>query len=69
MEKRYGERIELHCHTGKSEGYGLCEPEDILLYIKDQGMTAVAFTDFGNVLSYPDIQEVFKRDKNIKMIE
>lgn len=65
MEKRYGERIELHCHTGKSEGYGLCEPEDILLYIKDQGMTAVAFTDFGNLLSYPDIQEVFKRDHGI----
>lgn len=53
---KYKERVELHCHTNQSEGYGVSDVEDILQLVKEENMRAVAFTDYGNLYSYSKIQ-------------
>ena len=44
-ERKYKERVELHCHTGFSEMDGTCSVRDILRFANEQGMSSVAFTD------------------------
>ena len=53
---KYKERVELHCHTNQSEGYGVSDVEDILQLVKEENMRAVAFADYGNLYSYSKIQ-------------
>ena len=59
--KKYKERVELHCHTNKSEGYGVSKIEEILQFVKEEHMSTIAFTDYGNVLAYPLIHEYINR--------
>lgn len=61
MKTRYTERVELHCHTNKSEGYGICDPLDILKFAKQNQMSAVEFTDYGNIIAYPEVQHLTGR--------
>ena len=55
MEKKYIERVELHCHSKFSKGEGVDSPEEILRYAESMGMKTVAITDIGEVLAFPEM--------------
>lgn len=61
------ERVELHCHSNYSRLDGLGAPADIIAFAKDKGMTAVAITDHGEVVAFPELAKKavyyqYKRD-------
>ena len=61
------ERVELHCHTNCSRMNGVSDSRDIFRYAKQEGMKAIAFTDYDNISVYPEVQ-TFAEEKygNIK---
>lgn len=63
------ERVELHCHTSCSRMNGVSDSGDIFRYANKEGMKAIAFTDYDNILAYPEVQ-TFAEEKygNIKPI-
>ena len=63
------ERVELHCHTNCSRMNGVSDSRDIFRYAKQEGMKAIAFTDYDNISVYPEVQ-TFAGEKygNIKPI-
>ncbi|MBQ7645928.1 MAG: PHP domain-containing protein, partial [Clostridia bacterium] len=61
-------RVELHLHTIMSATDGFCDPSDVLQAAEDMGMPAVAFTDHGNIQSYPLVMKGLKAHKNVKPI-
>lgn len=69
MGLKNNERVELHCHTNYSRMDGLSDSEDIFRYAKQKGMKAIAFTDYDNILVYPEIQSLAEGEYgNIKPI-
>ena len=69
MGLNYNERVELHCHTNCSRMNGVSDSGDIFRYANKEGMKAIAFTDYDNILVYPEVQ-TFAEEKygNIKSI-
>ena len=61
MEKKYKNRVELHCHSKYSKMDGIASPREILEYADGLGMQAVATTDTNSVLAFPDVYEEWKR--------
>lgn len=69
MKRDKTKRVELHCHTSKSRLEGLGSVDDILKIVEAQNMNVVAFTDYDNVLAWPEIQRrVEKSYRSIKPI-
>ena len=68
MEGRYLNRVELHCHTGFSEMDGTASVKEVIDFAINQGMTSVAFTDHGNVMAYPEIQNYCEHRDGFKPI-
>ena len=50
------ERIELHCHTCGSRMNGTAGSTDIFRYARQEGIKAIAFTDYDTISTYPEIQ-------------
>ncbi|MEG1743345.1 MAG: PHP domain-containing protein, partial [Clostridia bacterium] len=61
-------RVELHLHTNMSANDALSEPGAVMERAEKWGMSAVAFTDHGNVQSFPEIMKVQKKHPNVKPI-
>ena len=68
MNRKYLNRVELHCHTGYSVEDGTASVKDIVDFAIRQGMESVAFTDHGNVMAYPEIQHYCERREGFKPI-
>lgn len=68
MDRKYLNRVELHCHTGYSVQDGTVSVRDIVDFAVNNGMTSVAFTDHGNVMAYPEIQHYCERKEGFKPI-
>ena len=68
MDKKYINRVELHCHTGFSENDGTASVRDIINFAVREGISSVAFTDHGNVMAYPEIQSYASRHESFKPI-
>ena len=68
MDKKYINRIELHCHTGFSENDGTASVKEIINLAVKEGISSVAFTDHGNVMAYPEIQSYASRHESFKPI-
>ncbi len=68
MEKKYQERVELHCHTSMSEMDGVTSPRQIIEFAAEQDMNSVAFTDHANIEAYTEIESVIKLYPEIKPI-
>ena len=63
------ERVELHCHSKYSEMDGLAYPYDIVKLAQKEGMPAVAITDHGSVLMFPELEWATSYDDcNVKPI-
>lgn len=63
------ERVELHCHSKYSEMDGLASPYDIVKLVQKEGMPAVAITDTGNILMFPELEWATSFDDcNVKPI-
>ena len=45
MDRKYTERVELHCHSVYSQEDGVSTVKDIIEFAADNGMPAVALTD------------------------
>ena len=46
------ERIELHCHTCGSRMNGTAGSTDIFRYARQEGIKAIAFTDYDTISTY-----------------
>ena len=68
MDKKYINRVELHCHTGFSENDGTASVRDIINFAVREGISSVAFTDHGNVMAYPEIQSYVSKHEGFKPI-
>lgn len=68
MGKIYSERVELHCHSCYSIQEGTQSVKDIVGFATEQGMPAVAITDYGNLYAYPQLQDISKEVGSIKPI-
>ena len=68
MDKKYINRVELHCHTGFSENDGTASVKEIINLAVKEGISSVAFTDHGNVMAYPEIQSYASRHESFKPI-
>ena len=62
MNRKYRERVELHCHSVYSKHEGVTRPEEILKYAKSLGMPAVGMTDFNEILAFPEMDVFGNRD-------
>ncbi len=61
-------RVELHLHTNMSANDALSEPYAVMQRAHEWGMDAVAFTDHGNVQSYPEVMKAQKDFPDVKPI-
>lgn len=61
-------RVELHLHTNMSASDALTSPGEVMALASKWGMPAVAFTDHGNVQSYPEVMKVMKKYPDVKPI-
>lgn len=61
-------RVELHLHTTLSANDALCAPQEVILTAKRWGMPAVAFTDHGNVQSFPEVMLYSEKHPEVKPI-
>ncbi len=50
------ERVELHCHSKYSKMDGVVYPYDIVKFAEKEGMSAVAITDHGCILGFPEFE-------------
>ena len=64
MKEKYTTRVELHCHSKYSEMDGVASPKEILDYADWHGIPAVAITDHGGVLAFPEMDEEQERGKH-----
>lgn len=65
-DKSPEKRVELHLHTNMSANDALCEPYAVMQRAHEWGMDAVAFTDHGNVQSYPEVMKAQKDFPDVK---
>lgn len=68
MDKRYTERVELHCHSNRSPCDGVSSIKDIIAFADMQGMPAVAITDHGTVAGYEEAFQCSQQYKDMKII-
>lgn len=68
MCKKYDERVELHCHSWYSKMDGANSVDEIIDFVAEQKMSAVAFTEHGSVLGFSEIKEVAEDYKEVKAI-
>ena len=54
-------KIELHCHTKMSDRCGLISPSELVRFAYDNGYSAVAITDRGNVQAFPEAFKAWKQ--------
>ena len=52
MDRKYTERVELHCHSVYSQEDGVSTVKDIIEFAADNGMPAVALTDHASVSGF-----------------
>lgn len=66
MEKR----IELHCHTLKSEMDAVSSPREIVEYAYKMGLGGVAITDHASIQAFTEAEQVYKEisDSNFKLM-
>lgn len=68
MDRKYTERVELHCHSVYSQEDGVSTVKDIIDFAVDNGMTAVALTDHASVSGYGEAAHYSGQHENFKMI-
>jgi len=56
MERKYEQRVELHCHTAYSRMDSVVHESSILRFLEGQRMDTVAITDFNNVSGFSQMQ-------------
>ncbi len=65
-------RVELHLHTSLSEQDGVSSPKSLIKQAHEWGHRAVAITDHGVVLAYPDamntVEDIWQKDPDFKVI-
>ena len=68
MDRKYAERVELHCHSVYSQEDGVSTVKDIIEFAADNGMTAVALTDHDSVSGFVEAAHYSSQHENFKMI-
>ena len=68
MDRKYTERVELHCHSVYSQEDGVSTVKDIIEFAADNGMTAVALTDHASVSGFGEAAHYSSQHENFKMI-
>lgn len=57
VNKKAGERVELHCHTKLSEQYSVADSMDLIARAYYSGHPAIAITDYASVRAFPEVQK------------
>lgn len=68
MERKYKERVELHCHTTNSEEDGVSTLEEIMAFVKENKMPAVAITDHSEFLNPEEVEKLGLSEEGPKII-
>lgn len=68
MDRKYTERVELHCHSVYSPEDGVSTVKDIVDFAAGNGMPAVAITDHASVAGFPDAAYYASQHENFRMI-
>ena len=68
MDRKYTERVELHCHSVYSQEDGVSTVKDIIEFAADNGMPAVALTDHASVSGFGEAAHYSSQHENFKMI-
>lgn len=68
MERKYKERVELHCHTTNSEEDGVLTLEEIVAFVKENMMPAVAITDHSEFLDPEEVEKLGLSEEGPKII-
>ena len=68
MERKYKERVELHCHTTNSEEDGVSTLEEIVAFVKENMMPAVAITDHSEFLEPEEVEKLGIYEEGPKII-
>ena len=68
MDTSVEKRIELHCHTKRSDMDGVSDVKDIVKRAMKWGHKAIAITDHGDVQAFPDANHTVPSDSDFKVI-
>ena len=68
MDTSVEKRVELHCHTKKSDMDGVSDVKDIVKRAMKWGHKAIAITDHGDVQAFPDANHTVPSDSDFKVI-